>query len=349
VENLAGPLLAWYDRHRRQLPWRAAPGHRPDPYHVWLSEIMLQQTTVATVGPYFRRFLARWTCLADLAAAPEDDVLAAWAGLGYYARARNLIKCANIVVRQHGGRFPDTEAGLLALPGIGPYTAAAIAAIAFDRQATILDGNVERVMARLHQVGIPLPKAKAELRVLAARYTPAARPGDYAQAIMDLGATICVPARPACTRCPVRSTCAAFATGDMEAYPAREPRAARPQRYGHCFLMLDRSGRIALEKRPERGLLGAMLQVPTTEWAGRAVPDAEALSHAPLEADWRLLPGGITHVFTHFALHLAVFAATGVKADQRYRWVEIDRLGDVALPSVMRKVVEKALAHAGAA
>jgi A/G-specific adenine glycosylase len=341
MAGLAGRLLAWYDRHRRILPWRAGPGERADPYHVWLSEIMLQQTTVVTVGPYFRTFLTRWPRLADLAAAPLDDVLTAWAGLGYYARARNLKKCAEVVATEHGGMFPDTEEGLLALPGIGPYTAAAIAAIAFDRQATILDGNVERVMARLYRVANPLPRAKEELRGLAARHTPALRPGDYAQAIMDLGATICTPTRPKCFLCPLSQDCAAYAAGDAETYPRKLPKNVRPQRYGICFAMIDREGRIALERRPEKGLLGGMMQVPTSTWRG--TPFAEDEAAPPLKARWRKLDGEVTHVFTHFALALTVFAARGVKADPAYRWIGIDELSDVALPSVMRKVVDHAL------
>jgi A/G-specific adenine glycosylase len=339
--DLPARLLAWYDRHRRILPWRSAPGERADPYHVWLSEIMLQQTTVVTVGPYFRDFLTRWPRLQDLAAAPLDDVLTAWAGLGYYARARNLKKCAEVVAAEHGGTFPDTEAALLELPGIGPYTAAAIAAIAFDRPATILDGNVERVMARLYRVETPLPKAKEELRTLAARHTPQARPGDYAQAIMDLGATICTPTRPKCILCPLSQDCAALKAGDAETYPRKLPKGARPQRYGICFAMIDAHGRIALEKRPEKGLLGGMMQVPTSDWRGS--PFAEGEASPPMKAKWRQLDGQVVHVFTHFALMLVVCAATGVKADPKYRWVGIDELGDVALPSVMRKVVDHAL------
>lgn len=339
-DNLPARLLAWYDRHRRTLPWRAAPGERADPYHVWLSEIMLQQTTVVTVGPYFRDFLARWPRLADLAAAPLDDVLTAWAGLGYYARARNLKKCAEVVAAEHGGRFPESEAGLLELPGIGPYTAAAIAAIAFDRRATILDGNVERVMARLYRVENPLPRAKEELRALAARHTPAKRPGDYAQAIMDLGATICTPTKPKCILCPLTQDCAALKAGDAETYPRKAPKAERPQRYGVCFAMIDKQGRIALERRPEKGLLGGMMQVPTSDWRGTAFADDEITP--PMAAKWRKLDGQVSHVFTHFALALTVFVAAGVKADPRYRWVGAEELGKVALPSVMQKVVEKA-------
>ena len=340
-DDLPSRLLAWYDRHRRVLPWRAGPGERADPYHVWLSEIMLQQTTVVTVGPYFQDFLTRWPRLQDLAAAPLDDVLTAWAGLGYYARARNLKKCAEVVATEHGGHFPNTEAGLLELPGIGPYTAAAIAAIAFDRQATILDGNVERVMARLYRVQNPLPKAKEELRALAARHTPPERPGDYAQAIMDLGATICTPTKPKCILCPLTSDCAAMQAGDAETYPRKAPKVPRPQRYGICFAMIDKQGRIALERRPEKGLLGGMMQVPTSEWRGAAFADDEIAP--PLSAKWRKLDGKVIHVFTHFALDLTVLVARGVKADPTYRWVGAEALGNVALPSVMQKVVEKAL------
>ena len=344
ADSLPSRLLAWYDRHRRILPWRAGPGERADPYHVWLSEIMLQQTTVVTVGPYFRDFLARWPRLQDLAAAPLDDVLTAWAGLGYYARARNLKKCAEVVAADHGGRFPETEAGLLKLPGIGPYTAAAIAAIAFDRPATILDGNVERVMARLYRVQNPLPKAKEELRSLAARHTPAKRPGDYAQAIMDLGATICTPTKPKCILCPLAPDCAALKAGDAETYPRKAPKVLRPQRYGICFAMIDQQGRIALERRPDKGLLGGMMQVPTNDW--RNSPFADGEMAPPITARWQRLDGQVTHVFTHFALSLTVYLATGVKADPAYRWVGADELGLVALPSVMQKVVEKALLKA---
>ncbi len=304
---------------------------------------MLQQTTVMTVGPYYTDFLRRWPCIEDLAAAQLDEVLTAWAGLGYYARARNLKKCAEVVVADHDGCFPDTETDLLALPGVGPYTAAAIAAIAFNRQATILDGNVERVIARLHRVATPLPKAKEELRALAKRYTPTLRPGDYAQAIMDLGATICTPTKPKCILCPWREDCAAHAVGDMEAFPRKTPKAVRPQRFGFCFVMLDKNVRIALEKRPEKGLLGGMVQVPTTDWLGTPLDVAKAATLAPIKAKWRQLEGGVTHVFTHFALHLTLFAATGVTADPRYQWVAIDQLGTVALPSVMRKVVDHGL------
>ncbi len=268
-EKMPAALLAWYDRHRRVMPWRAAAGRRPDPYHVWLSEIMLQQTTVAAVGPYFEKFLALWPRVQDLAAAPLDAVLTAWAGLGYYARARNLHKCALAVAENFAGRFPETEAALLDLPGIGPYTAAAVAAIAFDRRATILDGNVERVIARIHRVDTPLPKAKPELHALADRLTPERRPGDYAQAIMDLGATICTPRRPKCALCPWRPACAAFKAGDAEDFPRRQAKADRPTRYGVAFWVSDGRGAVALRRRAEKGLLGGMMEIPSTEWRGK--------------------------------------------------------------------------------
>jgi len=340
---LARRLLAWYDRHRRILPWRATGPGYPAPYRVWLAEIMLQQTTVAAVGPYFERFTRRWPNIEALATAALDDVLTAWAGLGYYARARNLHKCARHVVENLDGMFPETEATLLELPGIGPYTAAAIAAIAFDRKATILDGNVERVIARLYRVGTRLPKAKGELLALAARLTPAHRPGDYAQAIMDLGATICTPTRPRCVSCPWQTDCAARKKDDMEDFPRKAPKAKRPQRFGICFVMLDAKGQIALERRPDKGLLGGMMQVPTSDWRAKPWPAAECLSMAPVDARWRMLDGKVAHVFTHFELELRVMVAKAPKIS-RYRLVEIEKLSEVALPSVMQKVVKLALA-----
>jgi len=332
-------LLEWYDRHRRVMPWRSLPGRLPDPYHVWLSEIMLQQTTVATVKGYFDSFLARWPHIEDLAAADLDQVLTAWAGLGYYARARNLHRCAQAVVAQHGGRFPSDEPGLLALPGIGPYTAAAIAAIAFDQPATILDGNVERVISRIYRVATPLPKAKEELRTLAAQVTPAQRPGDYAQAIMDLGATICTPTKPKCVLCPWRPSCAGFAAGDAETYPRKLAKAERPVRHGVAFWMTNAKGEIALRRRPERGLLGGMMEIPSTDWRGETWTDADALALSPIAADWQVMPGEVRHVFTHFELRLRLVQARLRTSPADIVWVALDRLDDYALPSVMRKVV----------
>ena len=344
---MARALLAWYDRHRRSLPWRAKAGQTADPYHVWLSEIMLQQTTVPAVKPYYETFLRRWPTVRDLAEAPLNDILAAWAGLGYYARARNLHKCAEIVTERHGGRFPADEDALRELPGIGRYTAAAIAAIAFDRPATIVDGNVERVISRLYRIETPLPKAKEEIGELAEQLTPSERAGDYAQAIMDLGATICTPQKPACSLCPWQSGCAAFKSGDQETYPRKAPKAERPQRYGAAFWILNDQGEVALRRRPPSGLLGGMLEVPGTDWGERKPAKDAALRKAPLATEWRWCDGMVRHVFTHFALELQV-ACASVRGRplQDAEWVPVTQLGTVALPSVMQKVAKLALASA---
>jgi A/G-specific adenine glycosylase len=341
----ATELLDWYDRHARRLPWRVPPGRarRPDPYRIWLSEVMLQQTTVVTVGPYFRSFLERWPAVADLAAADLDAVLHAWAGLGYYARARNLHKCAIVVAGEHGGIFPDTEDGLRALPGIGPYTAAAIAAIAFDRPATVVDGNVERVMARLFAVEESLPAAKVNLHELAEGLTPQSRPGDYAQAVMDLGATVCTPRAPKCLMCPWQAQCWAQSRGIAESLPRRAPKAERPLRQGVVFWTVRSDGAVLLRRRPERGLLGGMIEVPSSDWAARAPAD---MAHAPVTAQWRELPGQVNHGFTHFQLELKVLAARVRKnAKAEGMWIMPDALGDHALPTLTKKVVRHALAH----
>ncbi len=308
--HLTALILAWYDRHHRAMAWRVPPaaraeGARPDPYHDWLSEVMLQQTTVAAVGSYFIAFTTRWPDVRALAGAPLEDILAAWAGLGYYARARNLHRCAVAVAARPGGRFPETEAELMALPGIGPYTAAAIAAIAFDRPATVVDGNVERVMARLHAETGTLPGIKERLRAHARALTPSVRPGDYAQAVMDLGATICTPRRPACGLCPWRSACQGRAAGIAGTLPRRAPKRARPVRHGTAFLALDGAGRVLTERRPESGLLGGMLALPSTGWID-SLPNGPPDPVPPFAADWR--PAGeVRHTFTHFHLRLAVF------------------------------------------
>jgi A/G-specific adenine glycosylase len=303
---LPGSLLRWYDAHARVMPWRVSPadrkaGLRPDPYRVWLSEVMLQQTTVAAVRDYFHRFIARWPTVGDLAAADDADVMGEWAGLGYYARARNLLKCARAVVADHGGQFPGSRDGLLALPGIGPYTAAAIAAIAYDEAATVVDGNVERVMARIFAVETPLPAAKPELTALAASLTPGARAGDYAQAVMDLGATICTPRNPACGICPWMHQCAARAAGIQSSLPLKVPKAATPTRHGTVWIARRSDGAYLLERRPERGLLGGMLGWPGTDWDGAGGP-------APLMADWTEA-GEVRHTFTHFHLCLTLMVA----------------------------------------
>ncbi len=345
-------LLAWYDRHRRVLPWRAAPGAAVDPYRVWLSEIMLQQTTVKAVAPYYARFLARWPTLASLAGAPLDDVLKAWAGLGYYARARNLHACARAVAERHGGQLPADEAALRTLPGIGAYTAAAIVAIAFDAPATPVDGNIERVMARLHALEAPLPAAKPELRRLASALAPPRRTGDFAQALMDLGATLCTPKRPACALCPWNDACAAHRRGDPETFPHRVPKRDGARRRGAAFVARRADGYVLLRTRPPRGLLGGMTEVPTTEWVadfddGAALAGAPKFSIKPAKrVTWRRVPGVVRHVFTHFPLELGVYAAelpAGTAAPKDMRWVALAELNDEALPSLMRKVVAHAL------
>ncbi len=335
--DLPEALLAWYAGAARALPWRVPPGsaRRADPYRVWLSEVMLQQTTVAAARGYFERFLARWPTVAALAAAPDAEVMAAWAGLGYYARARNLLACARLVAGERGGHFPTTEAGLAGLPGVGPYTAAAIAAIAFDLPAVVVDGNVERVMARLFAVETPLPAAKPRLRALAAGLTPAVRPGDYAQAVMDLGATVCTPRAPACGTCPWMTACAARAAGSAARLPLRGARPAKPVRRGTAWLALDPEGRVLVETRPPSGLLGGMLGLPGGSWS-----EAPGPSVPPFAARWRPL-GEVRHTFTHFHLVLRVEGArlpAGLPGD----WRPVGPLA-AALPSVMRKALRLGL------
>jgi len=340
---LAGRLLAWYYRHRRHLPWRAAPGERPDPYHVWLSEIMLQQTTVATVEPYFRTFVARWPTVGDLAQADLQAVLHAWQGLGYYARARNLHTCAGLVAAVHGGRLPDDEAALRALPGIGVYTAAAIAAIAFGRPAAPVDGNVERVLARLFALTGEPPRVKREVAALARGLTPAARPGDFWQAVMDLGATVCRPRGPACGACPWAEDCRARRRGLAEDLPRKARRKARPVRHGVVFWAVDSDGAVLLRRRPDQGLLGGMTEAPGTAWRERPWTSREALALAPAPARWRRLAGRVRHVFTHFELELTVLAATGLAPGiVEGLWCPPGELGAHPLPTVMRKVAEHA-------
>jgi A/G-specific adenine glycosylase len=344
-ESLAEALLAWYDRHRRDLPWRAKRGERPNPYRVWLSEIMLQQTTVATVGPHFQRFLARWPDLAALAAASLDDVLHAWQGLGYYARARHLHACARRVMDAHGGRFPDNEAELRKLPGIGDYTAAAVAAIAFDQKATPVDGNVERVMARLFAHEAPLPGAKPALHRVAAMLTPANRAGDYAQAAMDLGATICTPQKPKCILCPWREACRARALGIAESLPARARKGPKPLKRGVAFWALSAEGAVLLRRRPEKGLLGGMMEVPSTLWREAPWTVEEARCAAPVRAKWRLVPGLVRHGFTHFDLELTVLVGevrNGESPEHAGKWVALDALDSQALPTLMKKIVAHA-------
>ncbi len=344
----ASPLLEWYDRHHRDLPWRVSPpmakrGIKADPYHIWLSEVMLQQTTVQAVKPYFANFLAKWPSVSDLANAPVEEVMAAWAGLGYYARARNLKKCAEAVASAHGGIFPDTEDGLKALPGIGDYTAAAVAAIAFNRQAAVMDGNVERVISRLYAIATPLPAAKPLMRQKVALLTPAARPGDFAQAMMDLGATICTPKRPACSLCPFNGSCEALALHDPEQFPVKAAKKEKPVRRGAAYVAVTADGEILLRRRIESGLLGGMTEVPTTAWTARQ--DGETTTEAaPFEAKWESA-GTVTHVFTHFELRLSIFRAAipkPIQIDDGW-WEPVTNLEAQALPTIMKKAITAAI------
>jgi A/G-specific adenine glycosylase len=354
-------LLAWYDRHRRVLPWRPPAGQRADPYAVWLSEIMLQQTGVKTVGPYFEKFLARWSDVAALGRASLDDVLRMWAGLGYYSRARNLHACAVSVLRDHGGVFPDTEEGLRSLPGIGPYTAAAIAAIAFDRRTMPVDGNIERVVSRLFAIEEPLPQAKPVIQQLARTLLDDARDGDAkprardeksragdsAQALMDLGASICTPKRPACSLCPLNEGCAGRERGDQESFPRKAPKKSGELRRGAAFV-ITRGNELLVRTRPEKGLLGGMTEVPGSDWRA-AQDDEDALKQAPRltgVARWHRKVGAVTHVFTHFPLELVVYTAhvpARTRAPKGMRWVPIATLEGEALPNVMRKVIAHGL------
>ncbi|MDK9695617.1 MAG: A/G-specific adenine glycosylase [Siculibacillus sp.] len=349
----AATLLAWYDRHHRRLPWRVGPDDRAageiaDPYRVWLSEVMLQQTTVAAVKSYFEAFIVRWPSVAALAAADEAEVTKAWAGLGYYSRARNLLACARAVVADHGGRFPESEEGLRALPGVGPYTAAAIATIAFDRAATVVDGNVERVVARLFAVEAEMPAAKPELRRLAATLTPSRRPGDFAQAMMDLGATLCTPRKPACGLCPWAEGCAARALGAAETFPRRAAKPGRPTRTGFAFVALRADGAVLLRRRPPKGLLGGMSEPPGSAWVDLRPGDPPGGSavRPPFVAAWERMPGEVEHTFTHFHLRLVVMrarVAATTPAPDGHWWSPAGEVAGEALPTVFRK----ALAAAG--
>lgn len=332
-------LLEWYDRHARQLPWRVGPaeraqGVRPDPYRVWLAEIMLQQTTIPHGTPYFLRFTERWPTVDDLAAAADEDVMAAWAGLGYYARARNLLKCARIVSEKVG--FPTTAKDLQKLPGIGPYTSGAIAALAFGERASAVDGNVERVVSRLLALDLVLKEAKTIIRTAVDALVPDDKPAEFAEAMMDLGATICTPKSPDCLICPLRDLCAAHAMGQPDAYPKKAPKTEKPKRYGHVFLLRS-DGQLLLERRPETGLLGGMLGLPSSEWQ-RDVPKEMTASDAPINANWQER-GEVRHVFTHFALFLTVWEADTSDRDVEGIWVEEDQIE--GLPSVFAKAVKQ--------
>nr|WP_277998534.1 A/G-specific adenine glycosylase [Sphingomonas liriopis] len=336
-------MLAWYDRHRRALPWRALPGEVADPYRVWLSEVMLQQTTVAAVRPRFEGWVARWPDFASLAAADEAEVMAAWAGLGYYARARNLVAAAKAVVADHGGAFPADEATLRTLPGLGAYTAAAVAAIAFGSRAVVVDANVERVVARLFAIGEALPGARVAIRAAADRITPDARAGDFAQAMMDLGSGICTVKTPSCLLCPLQDECLAFREGAPERLPVKAAKKARPQRYGTIF-WLQRGGEVLLVRRPGKGLLGGMRALPTGPWVD-AVP---GLAEPPVVADWRLRNATVAHGFTHFDIELALaVATTDAHHDGMGEWWPIADLDRAGLPTLFAKAAAAVMRRDG--
>lgn len=337
IKALRKALLDWYDASARTLPWRTEPGEatRTDPYRVWMSEIMLQQTTTVHAAPYFNAFTARWPTVSDLAAAEDADVMAAWAGLGYYARARNLLACARMVANEYEGVFPDTEEALLKLKGVGSYTAAAVAAIAFGRPANVVDGNVERVMSRLFAVEAELPAARSELKRLAGLFVSDHRPSDWPQALMDLGARICRPKSPLCGECPLSFGCAAYRQGDPQSYPRKAKKAERPHRLGHAFLLRDGKGRVGLVRRADKGLLGGMLGLVGSEW------ETNPAYVPPFEADWAEA-GTINHVFTHFSLDLTVHVAMGQVDDPALVWMDEEEALK-SLPTVFRKALERAL------
>lgn len=338
--KIAGDLLAHYDVHARRLPWRALPGDNAvDPYAVWLSEVMLQQTTVAAVIPYHAKFLARWPTVEALAAAADTDLMAAWAGLGYYARARNLLACARAVVRDYDGRFPDTEEGLRALPGLGVYTAAAVAAIAFGRRAVVVDANVERVVARLFAIDTPLPAARPTIRAAADRITPDVRAGDFAQAMMDLGATICTARNPACGTCPLREHCAAVLTADPARFPVKAAKKAKPHRVGHGWWM-ERDGHVWLIRRPDKGLLGGMRALPSSDWS--EAPDPTP----PLPADWMTCAAPVIHVFTHFSLALMLHHAhVEAVPPGEGEWWPVENIADAGLPTLFARSASVIMEH----
>jgi len=342
LRDLSSNLLEWYDVHARPMPWRTPPtekkaGVRPDPYRIWLSEVMLQQTTVNAVKDYFNRFTARWPTVADLAAAADGDVMGEWAGLGYYARARNLLKCARTIMNEHGGVFPDDHATLLSLPGIGPYTAAAISSIAYDLRHVVVDGNVERVMARLYDIHTPLPAAKAELTAKAERLTPKLRTGDYAQAVMDLGATICTPKSPACDICPWWEPCKARKKGTALELPQKTPKKPKPVRHGTVYLGRRSDGAWLMERRPDKGLLGGMLGFPGSDWIDSDAPRPPGTP--PTSADWKATEVEVRHTFTHFHLLLTVMTAA-VDNDEQLLFLGHNDFRPSDLPTVMRKAFD---------
>lgn len=332
-------LLDWFDLNHRKFPWREVNTKSLDPYKVWLSEIMLQQTTTNAVIPYFENFVIKWPTVKDLASSQLDTVLHAWQGLGYYARARNLHKCAKIVAKDFRGNFPTTEEELIKLPGVGPYTAAAIAAIAFNKFATAVDGNVERVIARLYCVGGELSKIKNKIKKLAVQLTPSERCGDYAQAVMDLGATVCTPRNPSCIKCPWNVFCKAYLSGNIENYPERTPKKRIPTRRANIFFVLDKSGRVFIRRREESGLLGGLMEFPSSAWVEATKFDNELFENAPKNMKWQRLPGTVRHKFTHFQLELRVFkGVTESSSLKNGEWCTLEQIETYALPTLMKKV-----------
>lgn len=343
INSFRKKTLSWYDKNRRTMPWRAKRGQKPDPYHVWMSEIMLQQTTVVTVGPYFQKFIARWPTIHDLAQAPKEEVMHEWAGLGYYARARNLHKCAQIVSQELDGVFPDSQDDLKKLPGIGDYTSAAIVAIAFNKPANVVDGNIERIMARLFAIEKPLPDSKKHLKVLAAGFADGRkdRPGDYAQALMDIGATVCTPTSPKCGICPVKSMCEAKALDIAETLPAKKPKAAKPQKHGHVYWVSNDNGEVLFIRRDEKEMLGGMLGLPTSSWN---LTDKKVKTHK----GYRKTNQSVRHSFTHFDLKLDIYTLKYDKKHENgtippendHHWIASSKIGELGLPTLFSKVVK---------
>lgn len=346
--NLADALMDWYDQCARTLPWRTVGPVKSEPYFVWLSEIMLQQTTVVTVTPYFKEFLKRWPTVEAMAQAELDDILHAWQGLGYYARARNLHKCARVISSDFGGKFPDNETQLLTLPGIGPYTAAAISAIAFGRPTVPVDGNIERVISRLYAMDDPVRQSKHQVQAAAQKILPINRPGDFAQAMMDLGATVCRPKSPLCDQCPWVGACKAYKLTAVEAYPVKLPKKQKPTRHGVAFWLENSDRAVWVRKRPEKGLLGGMVEIPSTDWRETLWTEEEAREIAPLSVQWSACDGEVSHTFTHFHLKLTVWrGVTSAKSNADGFWCHPDKFSELALPTLMKKVVKNALVVVG--
>ena len=333
-------LLIWYEAHRRKFPWRAEPDKDPNVYYVWISEIMLQQTRATTAIPYFNRFIARWPTLKELACAPRDDVLHSWSGLGYYARARNLHTCAQDIVKHHGGIFPTSVKDLCSLPGIGPYTASAISAIAFDQPAVVIDANVERIISRLFTVPKPISQAKPQIEKLALKIFPAERPGDFAQGLMDLGAQVCRPKNPVCSDCPWSDGCKARKSGKPEAWPVKNPKTPIRTRFGIVFWVEHPSGAILLRKRPDRGMLGGMTEIVSSEWLTEPIPASQIDKHAPIpNADWSPIGEKIQHTFSHFKLELRIYKSKGIIQPKGAFWCPLEKLAAQPFPTLMKKIV----------